>query len=487
MKKLIFLSIVFLPALLAAQRVVVSDEISIRDDVSYYLLDDRRGNLLFFHDLGTRFEVQGLDEHLRQQWEKDIELDKKRPEIVDVTSVGGDFCVLYTFRDRGKTILKAHRYNPGANLVDSVTIKNFGSVFHKPDFEVEYSQDGRIALLWSVEDHEKITAMAFHLGQMKLLWEREIIPDNFIYARDFSQLLVDNNGNMYLVLEKANRRARQKEHHLEILECRGEEAGQLKRYTVDMQGHLTYDVLFKFDNLNRSLVAGGLYGDDNTASANGLFFLSIAHDNPNQQVLKFHPFEKDFVNILLEKNRNKNKGLTEVKVQEIVLRRDGGILLVGELAKEFVRGGSTSAYQGRTGIRPIVDYYYDDLFLVSLHPDGALHWKNILHKKQYSQDDAAVYSSYFLVKTPSALRFVFNDEVKYQNTVSEYIVRGNGEYDRNAVMNTEQKDLSIRFRDGVQISAHSFIAPSERRHKVKVVKVEFAPPGEGGWGVETGN
>ena len=144
-----------------------------------------------------------------------------------------------------------------------------------------------------------------------------------------------------------------------------------------------------------------------------------------------------------------------------------------ELAKEFLRGGGSTAYYARTGVRPIIDFYYDDLFLISFHPDGALHWKNILHKKQYSQDDDAVYSSYFLTKTPSALRLVFNDEVKQSNTVSEYVVRGNGEYDRNAVMNTEQKDLSIRFRDGIQISASAFVAPSERRHKIKLVKVSF--------------
>ncbi len=256
-------------------------------------------------------------------------------------------------------------------------------------------------------------------------------------------------------------------------ECGGAEDSQVKRYTVNMQNHLTYDVKFTFDNLNQSLVAGGLYGNENTATTNGLFYLNISYSNPSNHVLVFHPFETDFVNVLLEKDRSKNKGLTEAEVQEVVLRRDGGILLIGELAKEFIRGGSSSAYYARTGTRPIVDYYYDDLFVFSFHPDGTLHWKDILHKKQYSQDDDAVYSSYFLAKTPSALRLVFNDEVKTANTVSEYVVRGNGEYDRNAVMNTDRKDLSIRFRDGIQIAANAFVAPSERRHKVKLVKVAY--------------
>lgn len=473
MKKIISISLLLLPFWLAAQVVHVSDEVPIRENISYYLMDDQRGNVILFHDLATKFEVQGFDERLHMQWEKEIELDKKRPEVIDVNSMGGDFCVLYTFRNKGDNIIKAHRYNPAANLVDSVTVKNLGHLFYKPKLEVEYSENEKIALIWSIENQNKIHAMAFHTGQMKLLWERELITDDFVFSRDFRQLLVDNNGNMFLVLEKENRRTKTDTHYLEIFECSGSESDQITRYTVDMQGHLTYDVFFTFDNLNQSLVAGGLYGDDNTVSSDGIFYLNISHDNPSNQTLVFHPFEKEFVNILIEKNRQKNKGLTEVTVQEIVLRRDGGILLIGELAKEFLRGGSSAAYYSRTGVRPIVDYYFDDIFLVSLHPNGDIHWKNILHKKQYSQDDEAVYSSYFLAKTKSALRIIFNDEVKQENTVSEYIVRGNGEHDRNAVMNTQGKDLSIRFADGIQISANAFVAPSERRHKVKLVRIEF--------------
>ena len=472
MKKLVFLFFL-LPTVLPAQQVLVSDEFSIRENIAYYLLDDQRGNVLLFNDRATKFEVYGFDERLHKQWEKEIELDKKRPEIIDVAPVGGDFCVFYTFREKGHIVVKAHRYNPGADLVDSVTIKDFPNIFYKPGMEVEYSEHKRVALIWSIENQEKLTVMAFHMGRMKLLWEHQLVMDDFLFSRDFKQMLVDNNGNMYLVLEKENRRSKQEEHYLEIFECGGAEDGQIKRYTVNMQNHLTYDVKFTFDNLNQSLVAGGLYGDDNTVSTNGLFYLNISHDNPNKQTLVFHPFETEFVNVLLEKDRSKNKGLTEVEVQELVLRRDGGILLIGELAKEFLRGGGSSAYYARTGVRSIVDYYYDDLFLISFHPDGSLHWKDILHKKQYSQDDDAIYSSYFLAKTPSALRLVFNDEIKQDNTVSEYVVRGNGEYDRNAVMNTEQKDLSVRFRDGIQISANAFVAPSERRHKIKLVKVAY--------------
>ena len=473
MKNLIISFLFFAPYLLMAQEVTVSETIQTREDVAYYLLDDQRGNVILLHDQSTKFKVEGFGKDLRLKWDKELELDRKRPEIVNVTSTGGDFCVFYTFRQKQHLVLKVHRYNPAANLVDSVTIKDFGTLFYKPGLQTTYSEDEKIALIWSIEDQREIYAMAFHMGQMKMLWERSFTSDDFLFSRDFHQMLVDNNGNMFLVLKKDNRRSKQDEHYLEVFECGGGEDAPIRRFTVPMQGHLTYDAYFTFDNLNKSIVAGGLYSDENITRADGIFYLNISHSNSNNQVLRFHPFEKDFVNILIEKNKSKNKGLPEASVQEVVMRRDGGILLIAELNKEFARGGATAGYYARSSVQPIVDYYYDDIFLVSMHPDGEFHWRTILHKKQYSQDDDAVYSSYFLAKTPSALRVIFNDEVKQENTVSEYVIRGNGEYDRNAVMNTERKDLALRFRDAVQVSANEIIVPSERRHRLKLVKVSY--------------
>lgn len=474
MKSYILLAVVFLPLLSVAQRVTVSDEITIRDDQAYFIMDDQRGRVILFRDQATTFTVHGFNEQMKQEWEKEIELDKKRPEVEDITSTGGDFCVFYTFRNKQDVILKVRRYNPAANLADSVTIKIYESSFYKPNLYFDYSEDNKIAVLWSVTNDREISAMAFHMGRMKLLWEKTFTEDGLLFSRDFYQSLVDNNGNFYLFMEKDNRRSKIEEHSFNVYQIKGGgEEPMLRRFNVPMGGKLTYDAFFTFDNLNNTVVAGGFYSVDNPARAEGIFYLNVDEGDPEKKTLAFHEFDKEFVNILLEKDKAKNKGVPEVSAQELVLRRDGGIILIGEMNKEFLRGGGSAAYYSRTGIRPIVDHYYDDVFLISMHPDGEIHWKKILHKKQYSQDDDASFSSYFLAKTPTALRVVFNDEIKPECTVSEYIVRGNGEADRNAVMNTENKELSLRFRNAIQISASEIIVPSERRGKLKLVKVEY--------------
>lgn len=111
--------------------------------------------------------------------------------------------------------------------------------------------------------------------------------------------------------------------------------------------------------------------------------------------------------------------------------------------------------------------------VLSIHPTGELHWKTLLYKKQYSQNDGGAYSSYFTYITASNIKLIFNDEIKQENTISEYILDGLGNGDRNSVMNTENLELHLRFREGIQLDNKRFLIPSERRSRLKLVRFEY--------------
>jgi len=242
-----------------------------------------------------------------------------------------------------------------------------------------------------------------------------------------------------------------------------------------MEDRLTYHMKFEYDNVNRRLIGAGLFSDNQKQRSNGFFVIYAPASNLKNYKLHFTPFEEEFLSELEGKPINLKKGLENTSVQDVVLRKDGGVLLFCERTKEYERRMASAGrgFVGDDGLRYIVDYYYDNLFLISIHPDGTNHWKTILHKKQYSQDDGAIFSSYFLLKTPSRLRVLFNDEIRFDNTVSEYIVRGNGDHERNSVMSTEDQDIHLRFRDALQVGSKEVIVPSERRNRLRLVRVTF--------------
>jgi hypothetical protein len=459
---------------LPAQRVTVSEALSIRNDVAYDIIGDLRGRLLLFRDRNTDFEVQAFDDNMKLDWEKEIELDKRRPQVMDLITNDNDFCILYNFRWKNDAFIKIHRYSPSANLIDSTTVAMMKSPLHVNSYQTVLSEDRNMLLLFRMDNQRELETMVFDIKRMQLLWERVVAPEDMVFNRDFGQLEVDNEGNMYLALLKENRRFNSSKHYLEFFQYGPTTDMSLQRYIVPMADFMTFTAAFSFDNLNKTLVAGGLYSDDNRGRAVGTYYLSLDPAGPGDYILHFHPFDDKFVATFLGKDFDaKNRGITETDVREIIHRQDGGILLIAERNRIYERHLSGRTFNSDMNGRSIIDYHFDDVFVMSYHPDGTPHWQTILHKKQYSQDDDAIYSSFFLMKTPSSLRVLFNDEIKYENTVSEYVIRGNGSFDRNSVMSTENQQLRLRFPDALQIATNSLIIPSERRNRLKLVKVTY--------------
>ena len=475
MKRLLGAAILFLGflPLLSSQEVTVSEAIDLHNDIAYDILGEWSGQFLLLRDQSVDFQVLGYNRDMKQVWDKKLELDRRRPQIVDVINGKRGFSIAYTYRDDLKIHLKLHRYDPAANLVDSATVTTLDDALFPEALNSLVSEDRSKLLIYKREQFNDIHLFSVDLDSLTLLWELTLVPENFDFNRDYQQMLVDNEGNMFCILSKDNQRFFGTNHRFEIFSYGPSLGFQLQRSEIIMGNKNTFDVRFAFDNLNQQLVAGGLYSDENLARANGSFYLRFPLANPNEGVLQFHPLDDNFALAFMGKNFNaKNRGITETVVREIVLRKDGGILMIGERERIFQRNLSGGRFD-MIGGRYVVDYYLDDLFIISYNPDGTPHWENVFHKKQYSQDDNAMYSSYLLVKTPSNLRLLYNDEISHENTVSEYVITATGQFDRNSVMSTDSKKLRLRFRDAIQMASNEVIVPSERRGKLKLVRITF--------------
>ncbi len=466
-----------LPFFHYCQVVTVSEEIILRTGISYELIGKVKGQYMLFQNKEVSFEVQCFDEGLKSIWTKELELDKKRVNILTVTPLEDNFYIVYEFKQKGNTIIKAQKYDARANLVDSASIYDFGFLFLTPNFQFIRSEDHSKLLVWYVENESRIHALSFDVNTMTLLWSTVITPQDYYIGRDLTDLLIDNEGQMHLIIQKDNLRYRGKVHYYEIYKC-GTNAEEYRPKIVPMEGYTTYDARYTYDNLNKQLVIAGLYADKNAGWAKGYFMLTLSEKNPEHSLI-FREFEDELVESYLEsKSTIKNKGISESLIQEIILRRDGGIIMVIEKVKTNQRAYATGTappynYRSSTFVASSVDYYYEHLMLISIHPNGETQWTNILRKKQFSQDDGGVYSSYFLMKTPNSLRFVFNDEIKEENTVSEYVIQSSGDFGRRSVMSTDSQRIKLRFQDAIQVGIDEFIVPSERRGRLRIVRVKY--------------
>jgi hypothetical protein len=473
-RPILFFLLLFGPLWGSAQVITVSEPISIRNDVAYELIGELEGRILLLQDQASTFVVRAFDDRMKEVWDKEIELDARRPTILGVLGRTNDFSILYYYRNEGDYHLKLHTYDPAANLVDSVTLKNLGPFVSLPRFDVIRSEDRSKLLIYRLEGFGDITAMVIDMEDRRVSWEASFSPDNMVFDRDFQQVLVSNEGEMFFILNFDNRKAKREAHRYSVIVGSEAIGPDPLLITLTMGGVLSYDALFSLDNLNRTLVAGGMYFEENPNRAEGHFFLNYDLETRGNPILTFEPFGETFViNFMGQRLNRKNKGVIETTIQQIVHRRDGGVLIIGERFRTFERQSAASRAAYRYSGQFIIDYYYDEMFVISVHPDGQTHWKAVLPKKQYSQDDDAIFSSYFLATTPTSLRILFNDQIKQENTVSEYVIGGDGSFDRNAVMSTQHQNLRLRVRDAIQTSANELVIPSERRNRLKLVRVLY--------------
>ena len=476
MNKLLTLPVffLFLASGLWAQRVSVSEDVSLRNDDGYAIIGKMKDRILLFRFRGHEYEVEAYDRKLRNTWSKELDLERKNPTVLDIIPGKDDFTVIYQHRKKGHLIVRANKYDAAANLLDSTAIVDLGTSWYIPKYQLQLSEDKTKLVLYAIEKQTELSAHAFDIQEMKLLWSNKFKPNDLHEVHDYEEVIVDNEGRLYLIMEKDNRRSRQEDHRYEIYTCSSDDPN-IPLITIPVPQYQTYDVYFAYDNLNRKLVAAGLYSDKNRGRANGYFFINIPPGQSDNYRVYYEAFEEEFLASISGRGVDEEKGISECDIQEIVLRRDGGLLFIVERNHQLERRstGADRGYVGRDGGRYIVDYYHDDLFAYSLHPDGTTHWKTVMHKRQYSQDDNGAFSSFFLLKTPTSLRLIFNDEIKNENTVSEYILRGDGEFDRNSVMSTESQNIRLRFRDALQVGANALIIPSERRNRLKLVMVEY--------------
>jgi hypothetical protein len=463
---------------LMGQNVELSDEIHIGSATGYGILGKFNDRVLFYHLEDDEVKLRAFDAKMHKMWEREAELDhKKSSKVMDVIGNRTDFSVVYHFRKRNHTYIKAHKYDGQVKLMDSATIFDWGKDFLTPNLDIKFSEDKKVALIYEFMDGRKMRALAFSLDSLKPIWEQTIETPDWAYNDRFAQILFTNRAEAFFIQEEDNRAGNEK-HRFKI--NRVDTDGKLAVTVLPFKEYATIDVKFGFDNANRKLIGAGVYGGKNVSKSQGYFSFTLSPQYREGDGVKLYTqvFDDEFVSAILGKKTSDNKGLLDIKIQEIVHRRDGGILAIFEqvryVERRIASTQGTARFSSRNDVLSMsMDYYHDNFFAVSIGFEGVIHWKSIFYKKQSSQDDDGRYSSYCLVKTPSTLRFLFNDEIERATTVSEYTLNSVGENERHSVMNTAGQDLYLRFHDGVQTGANEVIVPSEDRRRVRLVKIQF--------------
>jgi hypothetical protein len=471
-------SFLFFAPTLTAQTTFRSDEYNIRTAEMYGIVGKYEQKVLFYSYEKGRIQVWTLDDKLHKIKESEIKLDRPAyAQLIEIVASKTDFRVIYQYEKKGHHWLKIHRYDPAVRLLDSATVCDMTNRYSAPKITFVLAEDKAHALLHFTEDYKNLYAFAVNLDSSKLVWQARIQPnesEKIDIESDLQQVLFTNQVEMYVAFQLNNRRSALDKHQLVIKKVTN--TAQLENQVVPLPDFTCQDIRFAYNHLQQRLIAVGVYGRDNGNRSQGYFWLQLFDNKPFQLVQR--PFTDEQMTRIEKKKIVNGKGIIDLKIQQLVFRRDGGLVFVAERVQEIKRSATTTTTTGNAqlsdpNIRVFIDYYHEDLFVASIHADGTEHWQTVLYKKQVSFSDDAMYSSFFVMKSTTGLRLLYNDAAERETTVSEYLLNPEGEQAHHIVLNTKEQDIQLRMRDALQVSANEIIIPSEIRSRIRLLRLVY--------------
>lgn len=469
-----FLIISGLASNVFAQKVVVSKEINVKNNYAYDIFPDINGNILFYHDRGQEHVLEIYDQNLTFQSSSEINFPDKNVDIISVEKADSMLNVFFHRKEPPFHHLEKLSVDQNGKQIDTIMPVFTLESLIPPKFRHVASEDGsKLAVFW-VENKYFNYIIVNNDKECSILDAGKIENKNFNFKTDFIGIMLTDRGKIFLLGQKARSWNKLSDESFMLMVIENQEYN-LKYLRA--QNYIITQLKMKYDEKNNQLCFAGLLSKNVEDAAVGYFIYQFTGQETDVELLVNEQlFSLEFIGEVYGKKTTKIKKINDIYIENMVLRADGGVLLVFEIKKELLRragaGGISRFGDVYTG-RGYIDYYNEDIIVIALHADGTEFWKKILYKKQFSQDDNAMYSSCFLFITPSRLKFVYNDEIKSNNTVSEYIIDPLGNVERKSVLNTQYQNLKLRFKDAIQTSGNTMIVPSEYINKVNLVRIEY--------------
>ena len=340
---------------------------------------------------------------------------------------------IFNNKKKHKTYLLYREYSPQTlKPIGKLTIMGeipYKSRYDKGDFSYTFSQNKKRILLYHNLPYNKggnqKLAFAVLDTNLKTIWKENITlsyNDKLFVVADYE---VDDEGNVYVIGKKYRGKLKDvidgKINFKYIILGYFNQGQEEREYELNAGKKFITDVRLAIDpDLN--LICAGLYTDGlRSYAVSGSFMLKIDHNSGAVTTSKFHKFDIDFLTSLLsekQKEKKKKKAAKNKKdkdgefynydMRRLILRDDGGVLLIGE--RSYYRVYTT--YNATTGSYSTTYYYFrEPILVVNFNPDGSVKWERLVPKWQ-----GQVNNSYYLSFIPAVFQdkviFFYNDNVE---------------------------------------------------------------------------
>ena len=463
----------------------------------------------FFNAPAVMIERYDSKPNLVKSSKIDLKFKKKRTVYEDVLMVDKKLYLFTSFNNRGKgkNYLFAQQIDKQKLTVTGklmmiaevdARIADIGS------FGFTLSRDSTKLLVCAEQPNRRSTNEGFTIsvfdGDMKLQWSK---PVRLPYEDDryrIAEYRLDNDGNVYMLGIASERPSlfrfmrSDPNYEYQILAYRGNGI-DTATYRINSGDKFITNLTARIDGKGH-LVCTGFYSDKGTFSIKGTYFCRL--DPVGRNIYNEHSeaFDYDFVTAnysrlgksiadwaIKNNDARREPELYRYKLDQLILRSDGGALLVAE--QFYIVTNTYTDFNGRT----ITDYtyYYNDVIVVNISPDGNIEWASRVPKRQVTRNDGGYYSSYTHCVAGDRIYVAFNDSpsnfTKTRRTPRSYSafsaivtvaeIAQDGSVLMHNLFSNRDNDTLIRPKAGLQTGRKELMLYGERRRQFRWAAVRF--------------
>ncbi len=404
----------------------------------------------FFSDGGESIFIEsyGSNHNFIKANEIDLDYSGKMRKFQDLFTWKNELYFFTSFRNRKSETNYLFVQSVDSKLFASKKLTKIAEIEEAGDldegeFDFRFSKDSTKLLLFTKQPQKRKNPEAF---QMKVYSPgfQEIVSHNIslTYASEqFSveDYQVDRAGNIYLLgilySDGSRMKNRGNLNYQYVVQFYPQDTAiapaELKILNNEF---FTSDLTIRIAD-DGKIIGAGYYSKKGVDGIQGVTYLRI--DPQERKVIsqKNTAFDIEFLTELMTpKQRNRavtaaknNQDLPELSnynMDHLILRSDGGALLIGEqYYVEQIRrynngfggiGGIGGFGWNRYNMQERIDYYYhyDDIIVVNVAPDGTIVWSTHIPKYQTTVNDYGAYSSYALSVNKDKIFLLFNDNIK---------------------------------------------------------------------------
>lgn len=503
LKSLIYL-VVFIPMLPQAQEITYSKAKNEENrDMSFEVLGKIAGNYVVYKNIRWKHVLTFYDQQMQVVKDFRIDFVPDRTFNMDIVLTPENFMVVYQYQRNSVVYCRAVKLDSlGNKMGEPVTIDTtrLSVLSDNKIYNMVASQDKQHVLIYKMyKNRGKLNVVTKTFDHAFNLTDSSRDLFDYNERRDqYSDLVLGNDGKIFYTkgVKRGNR-----ENIADLTVIARMPGKESVLVPVNLQSRYLLNIFGKYDNLNGKFQINSLYSNDTNDRTQGLFSAIVNGADPQQVQSAFILFP-DELRSRISGSGQLRFAFDDLEIQESVIKKDGGFILVTEDRSIQTRDGNPyynryyapysmyndyylynpgyyryyspygynryPYYNQQTSIR----YYYDDILILSVDPQLQLQWSSIIPKKQ-SDDDSDNYISFGTMNTGGQIHFIYSEKDNNRQVLSNQGLFPNGEVKRYSTLKSRERGYDFMPKFAKQVEYNVLIIPCVYRGRVAFAKVEF--------------